>query len=117
MSINWANYLFHTNFTAERDTLATIPVGEVSDVTALMLAGILANIDNGEGKALWSENVESKAWSTAGCKVIYNGLNSTSLPTKSKMKYVLTLEFPSDSTAPVGRIYLQYNDAPVPVEA
>lgn len=117
MKINWANYLFHNDFTAERETLIAIPTGPVDDVSALMLAAILNTIDNGDGKEHWSDNPESKSWSTVGCNVIYNGLNSTSLPTKYKMKYVLTLEFPSDSVAPVNRIYLQYNDAPVPVEA
>jgi hypothetical protein len=116
MHINWANYLFHANFTSERDTLVAIQPGVVSDDTALMLAAVLAEVDTGEGKELWSDNPDAGIWSTAGATVIYNGRNSHSMPTKYKMKYVLTLELPQVPAGQQNRIYLQYNDAPeIPV--
>lgn len=116
-NINWVNYLFHSDFTSERETLVGIPLGPVDATNAMFLAVILSHVDTGVGKELWNDNPNVVEWSTAGATVIYNGRNAQKFPTKSKMKYQMTLEFPETSQGPKGRIYLCFNDAPViPVE-
>lgn len=116
-NINWVNYFFHSDFTPEREALEIIPLGPVNETNAMFLAVIMSNIDTGVGKELWNDKADVVEWSTAGATVIYNGRNAQKFPTKSKMKYQLTLEFPETSHGPKGRIYLCFNDAPViPVE-
>ena len=106
--IQWLNYLFFTDFTSNREVLSAIPAGVVDEHNATMLAASLSEHDKGQYRANWTDQPGTE-FSVAGVEVVY-----TSLPTNGLYKYTLILKFPSTSTAPSGRIVLQYNDAPPP---
>lgn len=105
---NWANYLFHRNFTEQAEILAAVPLGVLSEDNAVLLAASLQEVDTGEGKEFWNFAPGSE-WTLHGAEVIHNGANSQSFATKSTFKNVLVLKFPETSAKPQDRLYLQYN--------
>lgn len=107
--MNWTNYLFWRDFSAHADMLSELPLGVVDDDAALILGSILQEIDEGEGKALWNVDPESREFSLCGAEVLYNGENNHSFATLSTYKNVLVLRFPEASVKPVDRIYLCWN--------
>jgi hypothetical protein len=104
----WFNYLFFVDFSSEKDALSAIPTGQLSEANTTLLAAMLSNHDNGEGRSLWTDK-PGTAWSLAEAEVEFNGENHTNLPTNARFDHVLILKFPDTSTAPVGNIVLNYN--------
>lgn len=104
-------YMYPYDFTANRDALLAITSGStLTSDQATALVNMIKAVDTGVGKALWNADAAQTAWSLAGAKVFFNGINTAALPTNSKFKYALGLELRSDVTIPTGRFYLQYND-------
>jgi hypothetical protein len=107
--IFWLNYLFFTDFTSDAASIVDLPEGLVNTDTATLLAALLSTHDTGVGRPLWTDKAGAE-WSTAGATIVYNGPNSTGQPSNALFANILILEFPATSTAPVGRIVLNYND-------
>lgn len=110
----WLNYFFHADFSADVESLAQIPVGEIDDDIATLLAAAASHADTLEHRGQWTDKAGAP-YSFKDAKVIYNGKNSVSLPTKFTFNSVLGIEFSDTSLepAPGSRIYLQYNKADV----
>lgn len=107
----WPNYLFFPDFSDFTNALKEIPLGVISEADALQIVAALTSDDHGEGRALWSPANGTGLWEIAGAEVVYNGLNSGRLPTRGNAKYVLGLLFPVTSVAPMGLIYMHYNES------
>jgi hypothetical protein len=106
----WLNYFFHADFSADVEALAAIPVGAIDADIATLLAAAASHADTGVFRGDWTDKADA-AYSFANAKVIYNGQNSVSLPTKFTFNTVLGIEFTEASVEPPAgtRIYLQYN--------
>lgn len=106
----WLNYFFHTDFSADEASLKEIPKGALDGETATLLAAAIGHTDTGEFRGNWTDK-EGDQFSLQHAQVIYNGKNSTSLPTKFTNNAVLGLEFDEQSVQPEPgvRIYLGYN--------
>lgn len=107
--MNWANYFFHTDFSDARDLLQSLPVGRLSDENQTQLLAVLSEHDEGEHRADWNGEESGGEFSLNAAEVTYNGANSQSLPTKSTMTQVVTLELRAQEDAPVRRLYLQFH--------
>lgn len=105
----WANYLFHRDFSAHSEYLATIGIGEADAGVVQGLVAALNDVDTGEGAGLWSDSPFDDTWSVHGVTIEYNGDNKQSMPTKSKFSKVLVLSFPAGMVKPQGKLYVQYN--------
>ena len=107
----WANYFFRLALTEHRDVVQDFVEGDVlTPENAELLVLALNEKDKKEGKGLWNTEPQGTEWSIVGAVVVFNGENSTSLPTKGNMQHVLILDMPDDCVKPLGRIYLTYND-------
>lgn len=107
--MNWANYFFHTDFSDARDLLQSLPLGRLSEGNEAHLLGALSEHDQGEHRADWNGDENGGHFSLNAAEVVYNGPNSQSLPTKSLMGHVVTLELRAQDDLPVRRLYLQFN--------
>lgn len=113
----WTNYFFHTDFSAQAEGLSGLEVGdEMTLDQRMVLASILTETDQGEGKELWTVDGNGTEWNLSLATIAYNGPNSRDFATNSKYSHVLALKFKTSSTAPTGRLYLQYNIEPPAVE-
>lgn len=106
--IFWPNYLFFCDFTDEKDTLATLPVGVISQATATTLAAALSSHDQGVGRSLWVDQANPE-WGLLGAQIIHNGPNETGFLSNGLYDAVLMIQFPSTQVAPQGVISLHYN--------
>lgn len=107
---NWTNYFFHTDFTASAVSLAGLEVSSpVTESQAQILLDILSSTDTGEGKDQWVSEGVTNNWNLANASIAYNGSNNREFATNSSYSNVLILDFSEKSTAPVKRVYLQYN--------
>lgn len=107
---NWTNYFFHTDFSEVGEGLAALETDTVLEGAAANgLASILQQVDRKSGKDQWIGSGSSVEWNVNGAKVAYNGENNPNFSTNSKYSHVLVLEFPEQSVAPIGKLYLQYN--------
>lgn len=107
--MNWSNYFFGVDFTPEVDLIGTLPTGPIAQEDSIPLIAILNEKDSKEGKGCWCFEDEIRSFNLKQVDVIYNGANSTDLPTHPLYENVAILEFSQESEAPVGRIYLHYN--------
>lgn len=108
--INWTNYFFHTDFSTSEAALKSLEVSSpVSESQGQILLDILTTTDTGEGKDQWVTEGATDNWNLANASIVYNGSNSRDFATNSSYSDVLILEFSEKSTAPVNRVYLQYN--------
>jgi hypothetical protein len=114
---NWLNYLIRQDFTEMGELLEAIPLGPLDESNQRFIASCLAEYGPEEGKDKWNLEEAIFEFSLFGTEVTYNGLNSTSLPTLSLFKRTLCLTFPERSTAPVGRLYLCWNEPAVEAPA
>jgi hypothetical protein len=89
----WPNYLFFTDFSADAASLSAVPVGELSESDATLLAASLSSHDTGAARALWNAN-EGEPYSLLGAKVVFNGDNHTNLPSNALFKQALIVELP-----------------------
>lgn len=107
----WTRYGYHINDPAIKAVVEGLEVHRAYTPEELQpLADLLNKVDLKEGKGLWVSDATSPEWNVGICYVAYNGPNEADFPTKRAMKNVLVLEFFSESTAPVGRLYIPYND-------
>lgn len=91
----------------------TVPETVVTRVYAeadLAFIEMLNSMDKGAGASLWSLDDTATAYSLAGAEVVYSGINSELLPTKSSAKYVLGVALREDVLTPPGAFYLHYSD-------
>ncbi|MGG4591644.1 hypothetical protein ACLPJK_25655 [Pseudomonas aeruginosa] len=107
--MNWNNYFFHLNCTDIKEVFDSMQVGVDDPVLMSALANALNTIDKGEGANRWTGEALSAPFSTFGGVVIFKGSNTTSLPTKGKMKYVTILQMPTIENRPGARFHLTYN--------
>lgn len=114
---NWLNYLIRQDFTDMGELLEEIPLGPLDENNQRFVASCLAEYGPVADKDKWNLEESISEFSLFGAEVTYNGPNSTSLPTFSIFKHTLCLVFPARSTAPVGRLFLCWNDAPVEAPA
>lgn len=106
----WAEYFFRLALTDHRDVVEDFVEGDVlTPENAELLALALNEKDKKEGKGLWNVEPQGTEWSLVGAVVVFNGENSTALPTKGNMQRVLILDFPEESEKPAGRVFLTYN--------
>jgi len=116
---DWPNYLIRADFTELGELMHDVPVGVLNEPDQRLIAQILAECGPQDDKAKWNLNEQDVEYSLNGAEVVYNELNHPNLPTFSHYKYALGLRFPERSVAPVGTIYLCWNDPAVeedPVE-
>ncbi|MNE64078.1 hypothetical protein D3C80_1594650 [compost metagenome] len=92
------------------ELLAEVQVGECDIRNMQLLSSVLANYGPEADRAKWNTQADLREYSLFGVEVLYNGLNSQSLPTFSTFKYALCVSFPAISEAPCGRVYLCWND-------
>lgn len=107
--MNWANYFFHTDFSDAREILESLPLGRLSDNNLNQVLSVLSQHDEGEHRADWNGDENGGHFSLNAAEVVYNGANSQSLPTKSLMGHVVTIELRAQDDLPVRRLYLQFN--------
>lgn len=106
--IFWANYLFFSDFTPDKDALVDLPVGVVDEHAATILAATLSVHDLGNGRALWTDQ-SNPEWGLLGAQIVYNGPNQTGFASNGAYDHVLLLKFPDTQAAPQGTLALQYN--------
>lgn len=103
-------YLYPYDFTAYKDLLDVLTVGQFIDDTDTALLDAVKTIDTNLGKSLWTLDGAATTWSLGGAEVVYNGINSPLLPTNSSYKYVVGIKMRDDVTTPPGVFYLHYDD-------
>jgi|SRR6185312_12420914 len=104
----WPNYLFFCDFTAEKDTLATLPLGLISQASATTLAAMLSAHDTGEGRSLWVDQ-SNPEWGLLGAEITHNGPNETGFLSNGLYDTVLMIQFPNTQVSPQGYVALHYN--------
>jgi hypothetical protein len=107
---DWPNYLIRTDFTEMGEVLAKVQVGEMDIINARLISTILSEYGPEAERSLWNTQPDLNEFSLFGAEVKYNGPNTQSMPTFSTFKYALCICFPERSVAPVGRLYLCWND-------
>ena len=110
MDIDWRNYLLRCNFTQFADQLSAVPLGVLQEGDQRLIAAALDEIGPLDDKGKWSFSQMAEEWSLYGVEIIYNGLNSRDFPTISIYKHCLAMRFPEWATAPVGVLYMCWND-------
>lgn len=103
-------YLYGYDFTPYVATLLDIDENILTQDHADTLAIALQEIDVSSGKLGWNSNINSGSWSLSEATVVYNGLNSNTMPTNPSYKYVLALQLRANVATPTGVLYLHYND-------
>lgn len=103
-------YMYGLDFTPVKDVLETYPEEYIVDEFSDDLLEAIKEIDDASGSELWNLDPESEEWSLHGAEVVYNGINDSTLPTKSSYKYVIGIKLRDDVTTPPGVMYLHYND-------
>lgn len=110
-------YLYPYDFTPYYNVLVDFEEGVAltgQQITDLVTA--IKALDVSSGKTLWTSDAGVTQWSLAGAVCAHSGLNGSDLPTNPTYKYVAAINFRDGVTAPVGTLYLHYND-PVDVNA
>lgn len=106
--IFWPNYLFFCDFTDDKDTLAALPVGPITQSTATLLAAALSTHDQGVGRSLWVDQTNPE-WGLLGAEITHNGPNETGFLSNGLYDAVLMIQFPSTQVYPQGVVSLHYN--------
>lgn len=106
--VEWLNYLFFCDFSTDKDALEALPLGEVSQDTATLLAATLSSHDQGEGRAQWVDKANPE-WGLLGASISYNGPNQTGFASNGAYDRILILQFPDSQVKPQGMIVLNYN--------
>lgn len=110
MDIDWRNFMLRCDFTEYADQLSAIPVGSLNESTERAIASALDAVGPADARDKWSFGQMASEWSLYGVEVTYNGENHRDYPTISIFKHCLALRFPEWSTAPVGVLYMCWND-------
>lgn len=110
MDIDWRNFMLRCDFTEYADQLSAVPLGPLDEGSSRMIASALETVGPWEGRDKWSFSQMAAEWSLYGAEVVYNGANHRDFPTISIFKHCLSLRFPEWSTAPVGDVYMCWND-------
>jgi len=116
MSIDWRNYLLRNDFTEHADLLSAIPEGELNESGQRAIAAALNASGPMAQQKMWNQTEMTAEYSLNGAVVLYNGLNDREFATLSLFKYALRVKFPEWSTAPVGDLFLCWNDPVVPTD-
>lgn len=113
---DWLNYLVRADFTDLGEMLHDIPLGPLNEEDQRLVAQILSECAPQEDKDKWNMDEHGTEYSLNGAEVVFNELNNRDLPTFSYFTHALGLRFPERSAAPVGTLYLCWNESAVETE-